>query len=48
MTRCRNTVFLLLLASGAMQTAVAQIEKQAPTYDVTLEDCLTAALKQNP
>lgn len=48
MSRWRNIVFIPLFAWCAMQTAVAQIENQAQTYDVTLEDCLAAVLKQNP
>lgn len=41
-------MFTLLVVLCATQTAVAQIETQAQTYDLTLEDCLALAFRQNP
>jgi outer membrane protein TolC len=48
MSRWTGTVFTLLVVLCATQTTVAQIEKQAQTYDLTLEDCLALAFRQNP
>ena len=48
MNRWRNTIFVVLLALGARQTAVAQIESQARAYDLTLEDCLAWTFRRNP
>jgi outer membrane protein TolC len=44
----RHRICLLLVAFCIAQTARAQIEKQAETYDLTLEDCLALTLTQNP
>ena len=38
----------LLLAFCVAQTAVAQIETEAQTYDLTLEDCLGGTFNYNP
>ncbi|HUI08021.1 MAG TPA: TolC family protein [Verrucomicrobiae bacterium] len=38
----------VLCLFGAALPAVAQIEKQAETYDLTLADCLTQTLTRNP
>src|ERR1041385_2575430 len=48
MNRWRTIAFIVLLALGARYAAVAQVKKQAPTYDLSLEDCLTRAFRQNP
>src|ERR1700693_2139631 len=48
MRRSPPTTCILLLVLCVAQTALAQIEKQAETYDVTLEDCLSSTLTQNP
>jgi len=48
MRRCHVIVFLLLFAPWAAQPALAQLEQQAHTYDVTLEDCLAWTLTRNP
>jgi len=48
MNRWTGILFALLVVLCATQTAVAQIEKQAQTYDLTLEDCLALAFHQNP
>jgi outer membrane protein TolC len=44
----RHTVFALLVACCVTQPAFGQIETQAETYDLTLEDCLTQVLTRNP
>jgi outer membrane protein TolC len=44
----RHVILALLIASCARQPALGQIEKQAQTYDLTLEDCLTQVLTRNP
>ncbi len=44
---CYKTCILLLVLCVA-QTSLAQIEKQAETYDLTLEDCLVSTLTGNP
>jgi outer membrane protein TolC len=41
-------ILALWLALGATQTTVAQIEKRAETYDLTLEDCLTWTFRRYP
>src|SRR5579859_1242884 len=48
MKRRRNMIFLVFLAMCVARTTIAQVEKQAQTYDMTLEDCLTWTLKGNP
>ncbi len=48
MKRTTSIHFILLLALCLTNTAVAQIEKQAQTYDLTMEECLASALTQNP
>lgn len=48
MNRHRNIVVVLLLLLCAPRTSVSQIEQQAQTYDMTLEDCLTWTLRGNP
>jgi outer membrane protein TolC len=48
MRRRLNIVLLLMLMFCVSRTALAQIEKQAQTYDMTLEDCLAWTLKGNP
>jgi outer membrane protein TolC len=44
----RSRIRLLLVVLCLAQSARAQIEKQAETYDLTLEDCLATTLTQNP
>jgi len=44
----RTPVFILILALGAAQPVVAQIEKQAETYDLTLEGCLAETFRWSP
>jgi outer membrane protein TolC len=44
----RHTVFALLVAWCASQPAFGQIETEAQTDDLTLEDCLTQVLTRNP
>lgn len=48
MRRWTDTIFALLVALCATRTVVAQIEKHAQTYDLTLENCLALAFRQNP
>jgi outer membrane protein TolC len=48
MKRGRPIPFVLLFLSCLTITTVAQIEKQAQTYDVTLEDCLSSTLTRSP
>jgi outer membrane protein TolC len=48
MKRGTSLSFLLLFIFCLTKAAVAQIEKQAQTYDLTMEDCLASALTQNP
>jgi outer membrane protein TolC len=48
MRRWHVTVLLLLFAPCAAQPAVAQLDQQAQTYDVTMEDCLAWTLTRNP
>lgn len=40
--------FILLFMLSLTKATFAQIEKQAQTYDLTLEDCLASALTRNP
>jgi outer membrane protein len=46
----RGTLIILILSFTLCLTkaTVAQIEKQAQTYDLTLEDCLASTLTRNP
>ncbi len=44
----RSRVCVLLVLLCFAQSARTQIEKQAETYDLTLEDCLASTLTQNP
>ena len=44
----RLVILMPLIALTAAPITVAQIEKQAQTYDLTLEDCLTSTFSQNP
>src|ERR1700733_10276005 len=37
-----------LLALGAIQPALAQVEQHAQTYDLTLDDCLASTFRQYP
>jgi outer membrane protein TolC len=48
MKRVASNGFVLLFVLCLAKTAVAQIEKQAQTYDLTMEDCLASTLTQNP
>jgi outer membrane protein TolC len=48
MKRGTAILFVLLFLLCPLKATVAQIEKQAQTYDLTLEDCLTSALERNP
>jgi outer membrane protein TolC len=44
----RHTILTLLLALCVTQPALGQIETQAQTYDLTIEDCLAWTLNRNP
>jgi len=44
----RHLILALCLALCTAQTSVAQIEKQAETYDLTLEDCVAWTFQRYP
>ena len=44
----RTPVFILSLALWAAVPAIAQIEKQVETYDLTLDECLAETFRQSP
>jgi outer membrane protein TolC len=48
MKRGSSIGFVLLFVLCLTKAAVAQVEKQAQTYDLTLEDCLASVLTRNP
>src|SRR5262249_7640315 len=48
MKAARNILCALWLASCTPRPAVAQIEKQAQTYDMAPEDCLAATFQKYP
>jgi outer membrane protein TolC len=48
MKRGSSIGFVLLFVLCLTKAAVAQVEKQAQTYDLTMEDCLASVLTRNP
>ena len=48
MKRRGSIGFVLLFVLCQAKSAIAQIDKQAQTYDFTMEDCLASALTRNP